>query len=386
MAKAKGLLVLAAIILVCSTVVLGTAVGQQVSVGAGDEEGRAERLLGLLDAAKSQVQLVFQILDSQGTAVPQAAKTGAGEAFRTGDQAAQDFNRGRYDEASEKAMKALNMIHGALKASPSGGAGERDREQVLALSQAIKRHYTLVKRVEELVEAVKSRGLDTSGLERSLVWARGNLTMASEMVSRGKISDAAKKLGEARGALAGMMGQVEGLAKTQKGRAVAMHLKSFSERLSQTEERLKRVPPQAQDQAAKEALSRAKEKADEAKRYMAQGRVDFALNSLEVAARDLKRGSPKEDDEKTGLEKNLEKKAEALEKRLGQLEQKVKDTHDGNIRRQLLKMVEDARRLLQEARELLGKHNVKEGINLLNRVENLLEQAAIRLGSQGKGP
>ncbi|MBI2185361.1 MAG: hypothetical protein HYU39_10455 [Thaumarchaeota archaeon] len=378
MGKSRIALALALVALVVSMATFGVAAAQRTSLTGTSGEERAKQLLQIFDRAKIQVQQVFQSQESQGVQIPQAARNRMDDALRLGEQAVQDFNRGRFDDAGDKAVKALNMLSNSLRASPADSVGERDRERVIGLGQAIGRHQEFLNKLQALIDAAKDRGFNTAELERRLASARAELAKAAELLAAGNESEAAKSIGGAQRAVAGAMGEVEKLAKAEKTRGVDAQVKVLAERLTHEEERIKRLPLQVQ-QALAADLSKARERAEEARKKLELNEVDDAVESLRKAAENLKKGFSRIEEEKDKIEKALEKSVESLNDRLKQLESKAKDVRNEVVRRQLLRTIDELKQLLGKLKDAISEHSQREVTSQMERAEKILEELARRI-------
>ena len=292
MTKTKTMITLVVLLLVGSAAVGGTTFAQPAGQASIDADGRAEKLLALFEKARLHIESVFQRLEDRGVAIPETARARLADALEMAEEAVRDYANHLPDQASEKAVKALERLGSALQATPEHTPGESNAERYVGLSQAVQSHLRFLDRLEALVDAARSRGVNTTGLELRIAWARSNLTQASELIAGGNESAAAKKLGDAKRAVNELVGQVHNLAKAEKPHAVEAALERLSERLSDLQERAKNVtlPPQAHAEIA-DGLSKAKERADEARSHLGQGRVDDAVASLRDAAEGLRRDS-----------------------------------------------------------------------------------------------
>jgi hypothetical protein len=164
-----------------------------------DQKQKAEILLKFLDNGNMSIVEAFSRLDAQNITVPQTAETAYTEGLAHAEEAFRLMNQENFSEASIEAVEAMQKFEETLKlleaASPvEPTETEVTAEEAINLKANITRTIAHVERLENLTARAKTKGYDTTAIEKKLSEVKQHLENATRELSAMNLDGAAEEL------------------------------------------------------------------------------------------------------------------------------------------------------------------------------------------------
>lgn len=253
-----------------------------------------------------------------GVSLPSEAEQKYKEGLSIAKEAVQLKDQGRFSEAREKAVQALQrfkdaMLNVAPQLEKARTPAEIEALKTKQIEAATERLGEATKRLEEAVTRAEKRGIDASNIKARLSETMALVVKVKERIAAGRVDEAARELEAGEKAFGQSMAALRPMVEKNKANQAKEFLSEVEERLDTVASRasgvlqglLDRVPAAARWgieralQAVNEAIERAKTKVAEAKQMVEQGKVQDAMPKLgelrgDVAQimSEVKRGSP----------------------------------------------------------------------------------------------
>lgn len=347
-----------------------------------EESRKIDMLLEILEASKNQVEAVFYRLEGEGIPIPDAARDKFEQGLLTAAEAVQLRDQGNYEQASEKAVEAMQIYSEAIQianevAPPTISDTEVRAEKAIGLEEAIERAYDFSERIESIADEAEEEGYNVTTIRNNIEKAEILLENATASLGIGEIDEAAQELASARSILGQSMGELHKITKDIKAKKAEVFLRQTEERLSRLEERMEKLLsglPSHARATVSEALQNARNHVLEVSEMLEAGNVDEAIQGFEDVRKNIGRGveefgkeRPSIAEEFVGIQK-LENTLSILEDRLGGLEEEGVEVSGINER------LERASSFLEQAIGLLEEGNTEEAESIIEEVEGILDQ------------
>ncbi len=361
------------------------ALAQQTQAGAkvsGDDNESeraktAEQLIQILEKAEEHINSTLQDLAAQNITVPAAAKASYENGLSHAEAAIKALNDNRTVDAENEITASMNDFKTALSQFKSNVNVTASSPEATGIAQAINRSKVFIERLETIVSNVNATKYPVSGIEAKIQNAKTILDNATALLEKGNITEAAHKLGEAKRAIAGVIGELNSISKAEKSEKIKEFSDKALERLTDIEQKADELlPPQAAGKV-KAALEQAKQHITQARDLADSNSSERAVDKLEDMSRAAKVGD-KEFDQGLALDKSLVtqkvKAAIANEtNRLDALQKRVDALGDVSGAAKVREVIADARQMLQRASDKLASGDVQSAGMILKDLSQLTE-------------
>ncbi len=363
------------------------ALAQQQQVGAGasrddsNEDKRAktaEQLTKILEKAEEHINSILQNLAAQNITVPAAAKASYESGLAHAKAAINALKENRTQDAENEITASMSDFKTALRQFKSGGNVTAAMPEATGIAQAINRSRVFIERLETILSNVNSTKYPISGIEAKIQNAKTILDNATALLQKGNVTEAAKKLGEAKRAISGLTGELNRISKSEKSEKIREFSDKALERLTDIEQKADELlPPQAAGKV-RDALEQAKQHITQARDLADSKRLEQAVDKLEDMSDAAEAGDKEFDhgfEQDTALVAQKVKAAIVNEtKRLNALQQRVDAL--GNVKgaAKVREIIADAREMLQKASDKLASGDVQSAGKILKDLREHTEK------------
>jgi hypothetical protein len=202
----------------------------------------AEGLLSLLDASRSQVQVILEQLVLDGTLIPDEVYSTYSLAEEAASEAHVLMEGGMYEEASLRATEALQLYGDVLMMvldlsySAQNSVTEEDSTDLNELWATLERGYAYLSEVNDTARQLAESGVDVSYVGGFIVEVEGYLAQAEEFLLHGDADGAEEALDSAFKALDASMTFMQSLNEDLTAEKAAGFLANSERRLERLEE------------------------------------------------------------------------------------------------------------------------------------------------------
>jgi len=250
---------------------------------------KASALFNMASKTGDRVHRLIEKLEQKGVTVPQKAKDAYEEGEGFLEQAETLLEEGNYQESVRYSFKALASFREAL--SRIFKLGVLRENTAATLKEAIERCEKTVERLRELLGRLEEAGYSGEQLEAAksrLNEASMKLKEATELLEKGEISEAAKRLGEARKLIAGSEGELIKLVKPFHVKRIEKYLERLEQRMEALKHKVEasKMPKHAKEKVLK-ALSRAIYHIEKAREHLKGEALSRAYGEAEAASLQL---------------------------------------------------------------------------------------------------
>lgn len=377
------------------TLIVGTVL-TPVNLGFAQQDERitTDRLLSIVDGAKTNLENAFDRFEAQSLPIPDVARDRYLTGLSIADEATQLRDAGDLDGAAEKALEAMQNFREAFQEisvdiEKSRTEDELDALRAQGLEAAAARLEEALKRIEDAAQRAEDRGLDASNLNNKVNEAKSHIESVRGLIQARELEEGADRLEAAENVFGQAIAEMRPVVDWNK----ANQVNNF---LIHTEDRLERVgslavimletiaemlPPAAQQgiEMAKQMVNQATERAQgrlaEVRELLLDGRVEDAIPKLDelrgevtqildaVKQRRPEIGSAMEEIDR------LELAIEVLEMRSEASEARGVDVS------LLLGKIDEAKMLMLDTVEFLKQQDLSSVDETLNNVEAIVEEA-----------
>jgi len=391
-------------LLVLMTLIMGTVLAP-INLGFAQQDERitTDRLLSIVDGAKTNLENAFDRFEAQSLPIPDVARDRYLTGLSIADEATQLREAGNLDGAREKALEAMRNFREAFLEISVDIEKSRTEDELEALrAQGLEATATrleeALKRIDEAAQMAEDRGLDASNLNDKVSEAKSHIESVRSLIQAGELEEGADRLEAAENVFGQAIAEMRPVVDWNKANQVnnfLIHSEDRLERVSSLavimlETIAEMLPPAAQQgiemarQVVNQATERAQERLAEVRELLLQGRVEDAIPKLDelrgevtqildaVKQRRPEVGSAMEEIDRLGLA------IEVLEMRAVSLEGRQVDVSV------LVGRIDEARTLMLDTIEFLKQQDLSSVDETLNNVEAIVE-AAKSLADQLEG-
>ncbi|MEE9586044.1 MAG: hypothetical protein V3W09_04005 [Nitrososphaerales archaeon] len=366
---------------------LNYALAQQEGDGRGDEvevavegteagEGnktrvKTEKIIEIMVKAEDHIRAVFARLEDRGVEIPDAVKESFGRGLNISESAVLAFNEGRVEEAGESAIAAMNEFKESMRLL-KGANVTASAPAPRGIEQAINRTRIFIERLEGITEKAEEQGYNTTDIRARIDRAKTILDNATELLNEGEVNEAAKKIGEAKRAVTGLIGELNRISKAEKSRRINEFVDKALERLTDIEEKAEELlPPQAAEKV-KAAIERAKAHLNQTRNLVEQKRIGNAIDALEDMIGDAEESHNELSREMPAVAQRFEAAVSNIKNRLTILQNEVNrlNVTDTTV---VKEMLVNASNLLQKASEDLRSGDLRAVSKTLKTLDKLID-------------
>lgn len=352
---------------------LNYALAQQ---GGEDEEEKhvgAEKIIEIMEKAARHIEAVFERLEDRGIEIPDAAKESFERGLALAESATQALSEGKIEEAEEDAITAMNEFKEAMRQLRGADVTASIPAQI-GIEQAINRTKIFIERLEKIVEKAEEMGYNTTNIRARIGEAKTILEEATILLSEGEVEEAAKKLGEARRTIAGLIGELNRITKAEKSRKIEAFTEKALKRLTKIEEEAEELlPPQAAEKV-KAAIEKAKAHIAQIKNLTKTKRLEHAVDEIEDMLNDIEEGDDQLEKEKPAVVQRLRATVTRITNILNGLQQRADRLGDVEGISEIQDMLAEARSLLQAALEELESGDPKSASKTLEKLSEMIDE------------
>jgi tetratricopeptide (TPR) repeat protein len=356
-----------------------------------EDEQLTAKLLDFFDEAKRTLDGIFARLEASGVPIPGEAIDNYGRGLAIAGDAVELKAAGRFAEAKEKVLEAMQHLRDAILAVAEDleeveTPEERDAREAAAILGAVDRIEDTITRLEDIAANAEALGIDASGITDRLELVQGLLLEIKGHIEDGDISEAARDMemsqrdfGEA---MAGLKPITDAIKVNQAGRFLDMaegRLLSISDMVTSV---IAALPPTVPDKVKEmieervgQGIQTAQAKIDEARSLLQEGRVNEAMPILGELRADIANVMAEVEQQIPGIGvalENIDRREavlEVLEDTAEILSGKGVDATD------LLAKIQEARGLVQDAVESLKEGNLEAVNARLAQVDGIIDEA-----------
>ena len=214
--------------------------GDPTVVGNGSE--LAEGLLSLLDASRSQVQVILEQLVLDGTVITDEVSSAYSLAEEAASEALLLMERGMYEEAAVRATEALQLYGDVLMMVLDSNYGTQEsitKDESTDLNELwaiLERGYDYLREVNDTARQLVESGVDLAYVDGFIVEAEGYLAQAEEFLLQGDADGAEGALDSAFKFLDSSMAFMQSLNEDLTAEKAAGFLANSERRLERLEE------------------------------------------------------------------------------------------------------------------------------------------------------
>jgi len=356
------------------------------------EQNAVNKLLELFDRANTTLTEIFAKLEARGITIPEEVLNNYDKGLATAKEAIQLRDEGKYAEAKEKILEAMQHLRNAML--PIGDdleeaetPEEKEAREAIGIEAATERIQARIEKLREIAENATAQGINASQIIERLGNVTELLIRIREHIEAGNISEAAKEREMSQRWIGEAMAALKPIIETHKVRQAERFLNKTEERLSRISTMINNIisrlpiPEFARKRITQnmgQGIKTAQNKIAEARNLLQEGKITNAISKLGELRADIanlmaemKQQPNVEPEVGEALEKiDLREIAlDILEDRLEILEEKGVNVTD------ILTKIHEARDLIQSAVENLKKGELTIVENLLTQIDDIIEEA-----------
>jgi hypothetical protein len=280
-------------LIVILTLVLSTTflvLSPTLVLTSSSPQQKAETLLTILGNNNATIVKTFSNLDAQNITVPETAETAYNEGLVHAEEVLRLMNEEKYSEASIEAVEAMQKFGETLKVldliSPmEPNETEVAAEDVISIKINITRALEYADRLENLTGRAKTKGYNTTAVEKKLSEVKRYLENATMELRNLNLVGATDELSNAKALLIELKALYDRLTTMVKTSNIETYLGVAEERVSEAKENVTRstsLTSEAKDDAI-DALNNSEASLASARDAMKTNNVDDAIADIEDA-------------------------------------------------------------------------------------------------------
>jgi hypothetical protein len=267
-----------------------TVLSTTLALADDAQKQKAEALLEILEDNNVSILAAFSELETQNIPVPTTAETKYNQGLAYATEAANLLSADNFDEASIKAVEAMNLFKEALtllqdasQTEPSGTIVAA--ENITRLKASLTQAFRYIERLENLTARANAAGYATTVLDANISQAKSHLETASDHLSNRNYDGAREELRAARALYVELKELVDRLTQTVKIVNVETYLQEAEDRLTETRDTILNstdLSTQVRDDAIA-ALNTSEGYLDDARASLDNSNPDEAVSDIEEA-------------------------------------------------------------------------------------------------------
>ncbi len=358
---------------------LAQQAGAEDSKPDEDKRGKtAEQLIKILEKAQAHISALLQNFAAKNITVPEGAKASYESGLVHAEAALKALRENRTQDAEKEITASMSDFKTALSQFKNIGNVTAATPVATGIAQAINRSRIFLERLETVVANVNSTEYPVSGIEARIQTAKIILDNATALLQNGNVTEAAKKLGEAKRAIAGLTGELNKISKAEKSKKIKEFSDNALERLTDIQQRADELlPPQAAEKV-RAVLEQAKQHIIQARNLADDKRLEQAVDKLEDMLKSTKAGDEEFD---RGFEQGNSIVAQKVKtailnetKRLDALQQRVNALGDFRGAAKIQEMIAVAKQMLQKASDKLASGDIQSAGRILTELYHLTDE------------
>ena len=284
--KKAAVIVLLALVLSATFMVLNPT----LATANSSQQQKAETLIAILGNNNSTIVAAFSNFYAQNITAPGTAETAYNEGLTHAQEALRLMNQEKFSEASVEAVEAMQKFEETLKILDSASPVEPTETEVAAediinLKANITRATEYAGRLENLTARAKTKGYNTTAVERKLSDVKQHLQNATRELNRLNLEGATDEFDNAKALLLELKELYNRLTNLVKTSNIEEYLVAAEERVSETKENITddtNLTANAKEDAIG-ALNNSEASLASAKDAIRANNVDDAMTDLEDA-------------------------------------------------------------------------------------------------------
>jgi len=274
--KSKWFIILTLVVVALSALML---VSSSASLQQTTE--KTQELFSLFQNANATVSKIFRQLEADGETLPQASLVEYNQALILARESESLSIAGKYSEADEKIIQALQKLKEALRIvyatiPEQPTETEISLERTVQLKSSIKRYYEQLQLIENLTRLADYVGYNTTSLEEKIQNIKILLDMALNNVEQRRFEAASENLANAKDLSDLILNSVNNFAVELKIQRIATYINKTQERL----EAIRETAEALSNDASLAAVDNAETSLDNAKVYLEEQRINETLSEL----------------------------------------------------------------------------------------------------------
>ncbi len=242
---------------------------------------KTQDLFSLFQNANATVSRIFRQLETDGETLPQASLNEYNQALILARESESLSKAGKYREADEKIIQALQKLKEALRIvyatiPEQPTETEISLERTVQLKSSIKRYYEQLQLIENLTRLADYVGYNTTSLEEKIQNIKILLDMALNNVEQRRFEAASENLADAKDLSDLILNSVNNFAVELKIQRIATYINKTQERL----EVIRETAEALSNDASLAAVDNAETSLDNAKVYLEEQRINETLSEL----------------------------------------------------------------------------------------------------------
>jgi hypothetical protein len=284
--KKAAVIVLLALVLSATVLVLNPTLATTIS----RQQQKAETIIAILSNNNNTIVAAFSNFYAQNITAPETAETAYNEGLAHVQEALRLINQEKFSEASVEAVEAMQKFEETLKILDSASPVEPTETEVAAediinLKANITRATEYAGRLENLTARAKTKGYNTTAVERKLSDVKRHLQNATRELNRLNLEGATDEFDNAKALLLELKALYDRLTNLVKTSNIEEYLVAAEERVSETKENITddtNLTANAKEDAIG-ALNNSEASLASAKDAIRANKVDDAMTNLEDA-------------------------------------------------------------------------------------------------------
>lgn len=242
---------------------------------------KTKDLVLLFQKANATVLNIFHQLEADGETLPRASLFEYNQALVLAGESDSLLKAGKYSEADEKIVQALQklkealtVVYATIPEQPT--ETEINVERTVQLKSSINRYYEQLQRIENLTRLADSVGYNTITLEEKIKNIKELLDRALNNIEQKRFEAASENLAYAKNLSDLLLNSVNNFAVELKIQRIATYINMTQERL----EAIRETAETLSNEPSLTAVENAETSLDNAKVYLEEQLINETLNEL----------------------------------------------------------------------------------------------------------
>jgi hypothetical protein len=272
----KCFVILALVVVPLSSLVLVSS-----SASLQQTAEKTKDLILLFQNANATVLNIFHQLEADGEILPRASLAEYDQALVLAGESDSLLKAGKYSEADEKIVQALQklkealtIVYATIPEQPT--EIEISLERTVQLKSSINRYYEQLERIENLTRLADSVGYNTTTLEENIQNIKELLDRALNNIEQKHFEAASENLVYAKNLSDLLLNSVNNFAVELKIQRIATYINMTQERL----EAIRETAETLSNESSLAAVENAETSLDNAKVYLEEQRINETLSEL----------------------------------------------------------------------------------------------------------